>query len=177
MGARLVALISLSLEVGCTRLPASGEVLGRLTGMVVGVGVQGGAEVCVHTVRALLGVFPSCSDGYAQQGDPLGPFFMAAPLHPVLGEVLRAHPEVYIIAYLDDIHILGELGQLRMAHNTAVSLLAGIGLELNVGKSAVFARREVAGSPYPLGEEAVALSQLAADPLGGAGLKYHNLRS
>ncbi|KAK3271532.1 hypothetical protein CYMTET_20126 [Cymbomonas tetramitiformis] len=49
-----------------------------------------------------------------QQGDPLGPFFMAAPLQPVLKEVLRAHPDVYIIAYLDDIHILGDPAQPHM---------------------------------------------------------------
>ncbi|KAK3236352.1 hypothetical protein CYMTET_53500 [Cymbomonas tetramitiformis] len=72
------------------------------------------------------------------EGDPLGPFFMAAPLQPVLREVLRAHPEVYIIAYLDDIHILGEPERVREAYDAAVPLLADIGPELNVGKSAVF---------------------------------------
>ncbi|KAK3257305.1 hypothetical protein CYMTET_33602 [Cymbomonas tetramitiformis] len=100
---------------------------------------------------------------------------------PVLREILRAHPEVYIIAYLDGIHILGEPERVREAYDAAVPLLANIGLELNVGKSAVFSPSgaceafqdvvdaggepmpgavEVAGSPYPLGEEAVAWSQL-----------------
>ncbi|KAK3286345.1 hypothetical protein CYMTET_6094 [Cymbomonas tetramitiformis] len=142
--------------------------------------------------------------------------------------------EVYIIAYyLDDIHILGEPEQVREAYDTAVPLLADIGLELNVRKSVggpsgaceVFqdvvdasgvsmpaavvplegirvlgipvgseawvadqcfvmastagailpklARlndpQEVAGSPYPLGEEAAALSQLPTR-WGGLGL-------
>ncbi|KAK3280726.1 hypothetical protein CYMTET_11449 [Cymbomonas tetramitiformis] len=74
----------------------------------------------------------------AQQGDPLGPFFMAAPLQPVLQAALRAHPDVYIIAYLDDIHILGEPDRARTAYDTIVPLLEGIGLDLNAGKSAIF---------------------------------------
>eukprot|EP00854_Cymbomonas_tetramitiformis_P009312 gene9312-biopygen9493 len=61
---------------------------------------------------------------------------MAAPLQPVLWEILREHPEVYIIAYLDDIHILGEPERVREAYDAAVPLLADIGLELNVRKSA-----------------------------------------
>eukprot|EP00854_Cymbomonas_tetramitiformis_P004989 gene4989-biopygen4955 len=67
----------------------------------------------------------------AQQGDPLGPFFMAAPLQPVLQAALRAHPDMYIIAYLDDIHILGEPGRVWAAYDTIVLLLEGIGLHLN----------------------------------------------
>eukprot|EP00854_Cymbomonas_tetramitiformis_P007808 gene7808-biopygen7883 len=75
----------------------------------VGVRMQGGAEVCVHAVQALLGAIPSCRRRVrTQQVDPLGPFFMAAPLHPVLRAMLGAHPEAYVIGYLDDIHISGE---------------------------------------------------------------------
>ncbi|KAK3271241.1 hypothetical protein CYMTET_20400 [Cymbomonas tetramitiformis] len=148
----------------------------------VGVGVRGGAEF--EWIRSAEGT---------QQGDPLGPFFMAAPLQPVLREILRAHPEVYIIAYLDDIHILGEPERVREAYDTAVPLLADIGLELNVRKNAVFSPSgaceafqdvvdaggvpmlgalvplEGGGGPYPLGEEAVALSQLPTR-WGGLGL-------
>ncbi|KAK3250748.1 hypothetical protein CYMTET_39887 [Cymbomonas tetramitiformis] len=133
----------------------------------VGVWVQGGAEVCVHTVQALLGAVPSwcalqldCKNAFntihrrslyravfedfpklhgmtescfrheaklgwrgadgefhwvssaegTQQGDPLGPLFMAALLQPGIGAILRAHPEAYVIAYLADIHIVGEQG-------------------------------------------------------------------
>ncbi|KAK3286309.1 hypothetical protein CYMTET_6130 [Cymbomonas tetramitiformis] len=105
----------------------------------MGVGVHGGAEMFIHSM-----VGARSAGGFSrmfewirsaegtQQGDPLGPFFMAAPLQPaVLREILRAHREVYIIAYLDDIHILGEPEQVREAYDTAVPLLAGIGLELN----------------------------------------------
>ncbi|KAK3250735.1 hypothetical protein CYMTET_39895 [Cymbomonas tetramitiformis] len=70
----------------------------------VGVGVQGGAETCVHTMQALLGAVPSwcalhldygefhwvrSAEG-TQQGDPLGPFFMAALLQPAFREMVDA---------------------------------------------------------------------------------------
>ncbi|KAK3237270.1 hypothetical protein CYMTET_52637 [Cymbomonas tetramitiformis] len=118
MGARLVALLK---PGGGVRPIACGE---------VGVGVHGGAEVCVHSMQALLGAFPTWC---ALQLDCKNAFNT-----PVLRELLRAHPEVYIIAYLDDIHILGEPERVREAYDVAVPLLADIGLELNVGKSAVF---------------------------------------
>eukprot|EP00854_Cymbomonas_tetramitiformis_P008275 gene8275-biopygen8365 len=125
----------------------------------VGVGVHGGAEMFIHSM-----VGARSAGGFSrmfewirsaegtQQGDPLGPFFMAAPLQPaVLREILRAHREVYIIAYLDDIHILGEPEQVREAYDTAVPLLAGIGLELNVRKSAAFSLQERVGNNVPSG--------------------------
>ncbi|KAK3254270.1 hypothetical protein CYMTET_36512 [Cymbomonas tetramitiformis] len=161
----------------------------------------------------------------AQQGDPLCPFFMAVALQPALQTTLDEHPDVFIMAYLDDIHILGPPDKVCAAYDTIVRLLRAAGLELNVPKSTVFcpdgaclefadvvdeagtpmpgavvplpgikvlgipvgsdrwvtdkcvemalaagailpklARlddpQEVAGNPYALGEEAVALSQL-----------------
>ncbi|KAK3252223.1 hypothetical protein CYMTET_38466 [Cymbomonas tetramitiformis] len=161
----------------------------------LGVGVPGGAEVCVHTVQALLGACPSwcdlaldCKNAFntvkrgviykevsdnfpellglaessfrhearlgwqgddgefrwvssaegAQQGDPLGPFFMAVALQPALQATLNEHPDVFIMAYLDDIHILGPPDKVRAAYDTIVPLLIAAGLELNVPKSTVF---------------------------------------
>eukprot|EP00854_Cymbomonas_tetramitiformis_P009499 gene9499-biopygen9691 len=104
-----------------------------------------------------------------QQGDPLGPFFMAAPLQPVLKEVLRAHPDVYIIAYLDDIHILGDPAQVRAAYDAAVPLLAGIGLDLNPHMLLWGALEHDSGIQRCLQEVAVALSQLPTR-WGGLGL-------
>eukprot|EP00854_Cymbomonas_tetramitiformis_P034506 gene34506-biopygen32208 len=197
MGVRLVALMK---PGGGVRPIACGESLRRLAGKVVctqmrtrwatyfspppregaassaaqlGVGVPGGAEVCVHTVQALLGVDPSCCDlaldcknafntikrsdnlqgglrqlpgasGWvesaegAQQGDPLGPFFTVVALQPVLQATLDEHPDVYIMAYLDDIHIIGPPDKARAAYATIVPLLRAVGLELNVSKSTVY---------------------------------------
>ncbi|KAK3234702.1 hypothetical protein CYMTET_55047 [Cymbomonas tetramitiformis] len=168
MGACLVALLK---PGGGVRPIACGEVLRRLTGKVV----------CRQMRMRFAAHFGAPSEEGAASsaaqmgvgGDPLGPFFMAAPLHPVLRAVLRAHPEVYVIAYLDDIHILGEPDSVRAAYDTAVPLLVGIGLEPNGALEHDLAiqrcLKEVAGSPYPLGGEAVALSQLPTR-WGGLGL-------
>ncbi|KAK3251882.1 hypothetical protein CYMTET_38804 [Cymbomonas tetramitiformis] len=219
MGARLVALLK---PGGGVRPIACGESLRRLASKVVcrqmrtrwatyfsappregaassaaqlGVGVPGGAEVCVHTVQALLGADPTWSDlaldcknafntvkrgviykevsdnfpellgmaessfrhqarlGWqgadgrfrwvesaegAQQGDPLGPFFTAVALQPALQATLDEHPGVFIMAYLDDIHIIGPPDKARAAYGTIVPLLRAAGLELNVSKSTVY---------------------------------------
>ncbi|KAK3275874.1 hypothetical protein CYMTET_16023 [Cymbomonas tetramitiformis] len=219
MGARLVALLK---PGGGVRPIACGESLRRLAGKVVcrqmrtrwatyfspppregaassaaqlGVGVPGGAEVCVHTVQALLGADPSwcdlaldCKNAFntvkrsviykevsdnfpellgmaessfrhrarlgwqgadgrfrwvesaegAQQGDPLGPFFTAVALQPALQATLDEHPDVFIMAYLDDIHIIGPPDKARAAYGTIVPLLRAAGLELNVSKSTVY---------------------------------------
>ncbi|KAK3241326.1 hypothetical protein CYMTET_48893 [Cymbomonas tetramitiformis] len=248
MGARLVALLK---PGGGVRPIACGETLRRLTGKVVcrqmrmrfasqfgappeggasssaaqvGVGVPGGAEVCVHTVQALLGSMPTwcalqldCKNAFntvhrraifqavyedfpellgltescfrhearlrwrgadgtfhwvssaegAQQGDPLGPFFMAAPLQPVLQAALRAHPDVYIIAYLDDIHILGEPDRARAAYDTIVPSLEGIGLDLNVGKSAIFSPSGAVGAFRDVVDSAGRSMPGAVEPLEG----------
>eukprot|EP00854_Cymbomonas_tetramitiformis_P005505 gene5505-biopygen5513 len=78
------------------------------------------------------------SAGGAQQGDPLGPFFMAVALQPVLRATLSGHPDVYVMAYLDDIHLLGPPDVVRAAYDTIVPLLGAMGMELNVAKSTVF---------------------------------------
>ncbi|KAK3236654.1 hypothetical protein CYMTET_53215, partial [Cymbomonas tetramitiformis] len=219
MGARLVALLK---PGGGVRPIACGESLRRLAGKVVcrqmrtrwatyfspppregpassaaqlGVGVPGGAEVCVHTVQALLGADPSwcdlaldCKNAFntvkrsvihkevndnfpellgmaesnfrhrarlgwqgadgrfrwvesaegAQQGDPLGPFFTAVALQPALQATLDEHPDVFIMAYLDGIHIIGPPDKARAAYGTIVPLLRAAGLELNVSKSTVY---------------------------------------
>ncbi|KAK3267261.1 hypothetical protein CYMTET_24168 [Cymbomonas tetramitiformis] len=62
-----------------------------------------------------------------QQGEPFCLFFMAPPLQRAAGGSF--------IAYLDDIHILGEP---ELAYATIVPPLGRIGLELNVRQSAVF---------------------------------------
>eukprot|EP00854_Cymbomonas_tetramitiformis_P034507 gene34507-biopygen32209 len=94
---------------------------------------------------------------------------MAAPLQPVLREILRAHPEVYIIAYLDGIHILGEPERVREAYDAAVPLLANIGLELNVGKSAVF-------SPSGACEAFQDVVDAGGEPMPGAVVPLQGIR-
>ncbi|KAK3233249.1 hypothetical protein CYMTET_56455 [Cymbomonas tetramitiformis] len=117
-----------------------------------------GADGTFHWISSVEG---------AQQGDPLGPFFMAAPLQPVLQAALRAHPDVYIIAYLDDIHILGEPDRARAAYDTIVPLLEGIGLDLNVGKSAIISPSGVVGAFRDVVDSAGHSMPGAVEPLEG----------
>ncbi|KAK3286039.1 hypothetical protein CYMTET_6385 [Cymbomonas tetramitiformis] len=100
----------------------------------VEVEVQGGAEVCVHMVQALLGAMPSwCALklDYKNAFNSVHRQAIHRAVYTIAYAILRAYPEVYIIAYLDDIHILGEPEHVRAAYDTAVLLLANIGLELN----------------------------------------------
>jgi hypothetical protein len=58
-----------------------------------------------------------------QQGDPLGCLYMALPLHEVLTDLHRDHPGVVIIAYVDDIVILGPPELVRLAYLDLVEML------------------------------------------------------
>ncbi|KAK3261361.1 hypothetical protein CYMTET_29725, partial [Cymbomonas tetramitiformis] len=110
------------------------------------------------------------SAGGAQQGDPLGPFFMAVALQPVLRATLSGHPDVYVMAYLDDIHLLGPPDVVRAAYDTIVPLLGAMGMELNVAKSTVFCPDgacpefadvvDDAGTPMPAGSVLPKLARL-----------------
>jgi hypothetical protein len=74
-----------------------------------------------------------------QQGDPLGCLYMALPLHEVLTDLHQAHPGVVIIAYVDDIVILGPPELARQAYLQLVELLrTRLGLSSNPAKCSVF---------------------------------------
>ena len=97
------------------------------------------------------------SEEGTQQGDPLGPFFMALPLQKVLERTLAAFPDVVILAYLDDIHILGPPDLVRAAYAHMLPALAELGLSINVDKSKVYspegpcgAFADVAGPDGPI---------------------------
>ena len=78
------------------------------------------------------------SEEGAQQGDPLGPMFMAAPMQPHLEATLEAFPDVYLIAYLDDVTLVGDPARVRAAMGFLAPRLASIGLRLNHGKCKVY---------------------------------------
>ena len=71
-------------------------------------------------------------------GDPLGPLLFSMALHPVLAHVKELYPEVDIVAYLDDVFILGE----RIAVMEAFEFLRvqgqRIGLTIKDHKSHLF---------------------------------------
>ncbi|KAK3273675.1 hypothetical protein CYMTET_18096 [Cymbomonas tetramitiformis] len=65
-----------------------------------------------------------------QQGDPLGPLYLAAPLQMVLERVQERHPSVVIFAYLDDAFFLGPLVVAALAYETYMEEAMAIGLDI-----------------------------------------------
>jgi hypothetical protein len=70
-----------------------------------------------------------------RQGDPLGPLFFAYALHPVLRELKAMFADVDIVAYLDDVHLLGSAGRAQEAYDTFITAAARVGLRVNPHKS------------------------------------------
>lgn len=70
-----------------------------------------------------------------RQGDPLGPLFFALALQPVLTEVKAAHAAVDVLAYLDDVHLVGPPDAVMEAFHTFEVLAGRVGLVVNPHKS------------------------------------------
>ncbi|MDP3213170.1 MAG: reverse transcriptase family protein [Deltaproteobacteria bacterium] len=75
-----------------------------------------------------------------QQGDPLGPFLFCLAMHPVLSELTASHPQCKVLAYMDDISILGPPAAAFRVFEDLKTLCAGVGLQVNPNKCVVFSR-------------------------------------
>lgn len=95
-----------------------------------------------HVVDATSGV---------RQGDPLGPLFFAMALQPVLREVATKEPQVDIVAYLDDVSLIGPRERVEAALLLLTELARRIGLRVNAMKSRLFEQHSdelvVVGTP------------------------------
>jgi len=72
------------------------------------------------------------SERGVQQGDPLGPFFFALALQPALAEA--ANQGCSVMAYLDDVHLCGEVQAVEKAIKVLLKGAAEIGLSCNRDK-------------------------------------------
>ena len=56
------------------------------------------------------------------QGDPLGPVLFATTIHPILSEIQNNIPEATLLAYLDDVFLLGSPDKVLVSFNMLKNL-------------------------------------------------------
>ncbi|CAI7889958.1 unnamed protein product, partial [Closterium sp. NIES-54] len=84
-----------------------------------------------------------------RQGDPLGPLLFAASIHPCLADTAAAHPQVVLLAYANDITLLGNATACAAAFDHLTSTLATLGLVHNPAKCAAWSAAAVDPSSVP----------------------------
>ncbi|CAI7734266.1 unnamed protein product [Closterium sp. NIES-54] len=80
------------------------------------------------------GAEPLQSARGVRQGYPLGPMLFATSIHPCLVATAAAHPEVVLLAYADDITVLGEAANCTAAFTLLTEALLSHGLAHNPAK-------------------------------------------
>ncbi|CAI5483363.1 unnamed protein product [Closterium sp. Yama58-4] len=75
-----------------------------------------------------------------RQGDPLGPLLFAAAIQPILQSAESLVPEAAVVAYADDITIVGPRDAAFQAFDIIVTELRRCGLRCNIAKSAAWGR-------------------------------------
>ncbi|CAI7861739.1 unnamed protein product, partial [Closterium sp. NIES-54] len=82
-----------------------------------------------------------------RQGDPLGPLLFAASIQQHLRRVATEHPEVTVLAYADDITLIGPATATLDALKVLTPLLAQDGLTCSLRKSSAWSSSPIEGSP------------------------------
>ncbi|CAI7916805.1 unnamed protein product [Closterium sp. NIES-54] len=86
-----------------------------------------------------------------RQGDPLGPLLFAASIQQHLRRTAAEHPEVTILAYADDITMVGPATATLGALKLLTPLLAQDGLTRNLRKSSSWSTTPLEGDELPEG--------------------------
>ncbi|CAI7867122.1 unnamed protein product, partial [Closterium sp. NIES-54] len=86
-----------------------------------------------------------------RQGDPLGPLLFAASIQQHLRRVATEHPEVRVLAYADDITLIGPATATLDALKVLTPLLAQDGLTCNLRKSSAWSSSPIEGNELPEG--------------------------
>ena len=106
-----------------------------------------------------------------RQGDPLGPMLFAMALQPVLKKLQASHPTVSILAYLDDVVIMGKADDMPLAIHSLAQEAASIGLQLRADKCLVYNQDEAVAQALATEVECEATSSgftILGSPLGSA---------
>jgi len=120
-----------------------------------------GADGVTVTLASVSGV---------QQGDPLGPFLYALGIHPALVTLAeRYRGRVWVLAYLDDIHLVGPGREVARAFCALRELLRPLGQRAAPGKCVAWSPRgdyTAFLAALPAGETDVRVSPDGFDVLG-----------
>jgi hypothetical protein len=80
------------------------------------------------------GELVGASERGVRQGDPLGPLFFSLALHPILVQVAAEFPAYQLVAYMDDVSILGPAEKMQDVFSR-LSQLASVHCHLRVNKA------------------------------------------
>ena len=80
------------------------------------------------------------------QGDPLGPALFSVALHPFILGLQQNHPTIQVLAYLDDIFLVGPLEGVLSGLDDMKSDLQQIGLTVAIEKCEMFCNGQITSS-------------------------------
>ena len=72
------------------------------------------------------------------QGDPLGPFLFSAALQPILESLQENHNNLNVLAYLDDLFVVGKFAHMQPFISDLQSSLKDVSLLVNEKKCELF---------------------------------------
>ena len=78
------------------------------------------------------------SEEGVHQGDPLGPVLFAMAIHPVLTNIQKSHSQVCLLAYLNDVILLGEARSVLAAFHDLKETYSAINLVIADKKCEMF---------------------------------------
>ena len=72
------------------------------------------------------------------QGDPLGPALFSTAIHSYLSSLQEKNSEIKVLAYLNDVFLLGDASKVLSRFSDLKSCLLEIGLEIAVNKCEIY---------------------------------------
>ncbi|KAL0206171.1 hypothetical protein P9112_001478 [Eukaryota sp. TZLM1-RC] len=74
------------------------------------------------------------SSSGVKQGDPLGPLLFCLAIHKTLNIIKQKYPSIKIVAYMDDISLIGSFDLLELVAQEIADSYENVGLHLNASK-------------------------------------------